>query len=616
VFCSLPNRKEPDVFSSSCHGFSLLELGVVISIISVVAGGLLSLTTVQEERNARLETKRRLDVIEAALQRYAHASDSLPCPAPRDVAMGNALFGLSPAGGCTGAAPAGTVDAGTGNEAINIGSVPVRTLNLPDNFMIDGWGNRFTYGVIKQITPERSLSSYSTLASNGVIQIMDGAATPNQITEACGATVNAYALVSHGKDGNGAFTRDGQSRTCSGAARDTENCDNDITFTDARILEGNQGSLSNYDDMMRWAQVSALQPLPDISQGPSLTEEQILDVSRFNTAGYSLFIDRFRQPYATDSTLPVLSAQKDWVQIVGAEWGNFAIRSNGLAYSWGLFNPTGILGNCSTGTGQAFARLVSGNIRWKKIRGFVSNACGISYRGQLYCWGAGLNGANGVPGTDTNAPYRIDANSDWTDVAATEIFACGLRNGGRLFCWGSRGAHFGDGSSSTGIVGITPAGTSFSDWKKITIAATSTACGIRADDSLYCWGGNGSDGMVGVNSAAASFNTPQRVGTANDWSSIDGGRMHICGVRGGLAFCWGNNDMGQLGDNSTSPKDAPSLVSGGYTDWVFVKAGFKHSCGYRSNRTAWCWGRNSSYELGDGTNTQRLFPVRVQGITF
>nr|WP_084610411.1 RCC1 domain-containing protein [Archangium violaceum] len=38
-----------------------------------------------------------------------------------------------------------------------------------------------------------------------------------------------------------------------------------------------------------------------------------------------------------------------------------------------------------------------------------------------------------------------------------------------------------------------------------------------------------------------------------------------------------------------------------------------HSLVVRSNGPLWAWGQNSSGELGDGTTSSRLTPVRVQG---
>lgn len=51
---------------------------------------------------------------------------------------------------------------------------------------------------------------------------------------------------------------------------------------------------------------------------------------------------------------------------------------------------------------------------------------------------------------------------------------------------------------------------------------------------------------------------------------------------------------------------APELVD--------IVAGSAHSCALDVDGRAWCWGRNSEGQLGDGTFETRLNPVRVQGI--
>ena len=127
----------------------------MLAILAVVAGGVLGIVATQDERNSRQVTQERLDSIEAALRRHAFLTQSLPCPARGNVAVTNADFGNAMAdanGLCTDlttiADPDGMVDVGAGNEEVRIGTVPTRTLNLPDAYMTDGWGDRFTYAMV------------------------------------------------------------------------------------------------------------------------------------------------------------------------------------------------------------------------------------------------------------------------------------------------------------------------------------------------------------------------------------------------------------------------------------------------------------------------------------
>jgi alpha-tubulin suppressor-like RCC1 family protein len=46
-----------------------------------------------------------------------------------------------------------------------------------------------------------------------------------------------------------------------------------------------------------------------------------------------------------------------------------------------------------------------------------------------------------------------------------------------------------------------------------------------------------------------------------------------------------------------------------------VSSGYSHTVALKNDGTVWAWGLNSSYQLGDGTSTQRLTPVKVNGIS-
>lgn len=137
----------------------------------------------------------------------------------------------------------------------------------------------------------------------------------------------------------------------------------------------------------------------------------------------------------------------------------------------------------------------------------------------------------------------------------------------------------------------------------------SSSCVILTDKSVRCWGAH-----PGVLPGTVST-TPVKVEALADIDGISVGLGHSCAVDGsGVVFCWGQNDHGQLGDGTTGPSPVPKAVPAlPSIDTVIV--GDAHSCAYTSPDVdpvqAFCWGRNDSGQLGDGTTTDRPNPVKL-----
>jgi alpha-tubulin suppressor-like RCC1 family protein len=82
------------------------------------------------------------------------------------------------------------------------------------------------------------------------------------------------------------------------------------------------------------------------------------------------------------------------------------------------------------------------------------------------------------------------------------------------------------------------------------------------------------------------------------------------------AYCWGRGTEGQLGDGSETDGPAPVSVAGGLT-FTAISVGGLHTCGLTSGGDSYWWGSNSTGQLGDGTTMDRATPVRVGGgLTF
>lgn len=88
-------------------------------------------------------------------------------------------------------------------------------------------------------------------------------------------------------------------------------------------------------------------------------------------------------------------------------------------------------------------------------------------------------------------------------------------------------------------------------WKAVATAPSlSTTCGIKSDDSLWCWG-LGTSGQLG-NGGSASSSVPVPVIGSEKWASVGG----LCGLIATKAYCWSNRDVGVAGLLLTSNPSA------------------------------------------------------------
>lgn len=115
---------------------------------------------------------------------------------------------------------------------------------------------------------------------------------------------------------------------------------------------------------------------------------------------------------------------------------------------------------------------------------------------------------------------------------------------------------------------------------------------------------------VGVHADSAAI----RVFPALTFAALSAGGKHACGLMtDGAAFCWGSNSSRQLGNDTSVVSDEPRRVSGGL-EFVALNTFGDHTCAIATDRSAYCWGSNSSGQLGDGTTgADRAQPGLVAG---
>src|SRR5262245_58626674 len=95
-------------------------------------------------------------------------------------------------------------------------------------------------------------------------------------------------------------------------------------------------------------------------------------------------------------------------------------------------------------------------------------------------------------------------------------------------------------------------------------------------------------------------------------SQVGGGEGYTCAMGpNGRAFCWGLNTSAQMGSGVGAPAQVtvarPTEMAGGF---VTVSNGAFHSCGLQADGLAYCWGNNQQGQLGIGsTGNYKSLPV-------
>ncbi len=211
-------------------------------------------------------------------------------------------------------------------------------------------------------------------------------------------------------------------------------------------------------------------------------------------------------------------------------------------------------------------------------------------------------------------------------IAAGENSTCAKTpldpDGGRVWCWGANTAgQVGQGitGSPVGVPTLLP---DFDDVVELSSAGSAAHfCARKSDNSVWCWGWNVS-GQVGDGTSGSSNQfraTPLRVNGVSATGLALGGRRTCALVLGQKVQCWGLNDFGQLGDNSTEQRSLPVTVkTGPTTDLAQVSSvgvGPTHSCATRTNGEVWCWGANSTFQLGQTTPTSSSLAIRATALT-
>jgi alpha-tubulin suppressor-like RCC1 family protein len=278
----------------------------------------------------------------------------------------------------------------------------------------------------------------------------------------------------------------------------------------------------------------------------------------------------------------------------------------------------------------------------------IGTGCFLLGTGQVQCAGSsylgGLGGGS-IPLTDVTTPATVADLSDALQLTAGDYHFCVRTKAGGVACWGSDvQGQLGAGKlPAAKLPKLIPGAPAFEQ-----LVGTEFYCGVTAGGEVSCWGAFRSSvpekvAVAGVAKVVASrFLDPNtgdpisdgpwllgKDGKLSGWKGTwDAGKAvpiaglanvtavaaspyHVCAVSGGGLYCWGANSSGQLGTGDTVMKTEPTLVTA-LTEVVDVAVGQAHTCARAKNGKgsigAYCWGAEGMVGKTSLTGSPQLVP--------
>ncbi len=152
-------------------------------------------------------------------------------------------------------------------------------------------------------------------------------------------------------------------------------------------------------------------------------------------------------------------------------------------------------------------------------------------------------------------------------------------------------------------------------------ALTGTSNKFKVISLPLSWGDNAL-GQIGNNTSGGISTSPLVTSTLNgidplylSFKVVSAGSFHSCGITYlGETFCWGDNSSGQIGYGSIASSfiTTPKLIFGSFS-FIQISAGGEHTCALDSDGNAYCWGANLNGQLGTGNNDNTSSPQLVTG---
>ena len=260
----------------------------------------------------------------------------------------------------------------------------------------------------------------------------------------------------------------------------------------------------------------------------------------------------------TDSSVPVaVLGGYTFSSIDVGKYHTCGRLANGSIRCWG-WNGEGELGdNTWTSSGVPVALYGGGN--YTNISTGAEHTCGRLTNGSVRCWGFNYYGQLGNGGTsDSNIPVNVSGGRNYTSISLGHDYSCGRLVNGSLMCWGSNGGgELGNGDTTYTDSSVPVAASGNLNYTSVTTGYEHT-CGILTNGTLMCWGYD-DYGQLGDDRAAGwRTSTPILAAGGTFYVAVGAGLYNTCGLlANGSIQCWGGNfyrEIGRGGGDALVPR--------------------------------------------------------------
>ena len=235
--------------------------------------------------------------------------------------------------------------------------------------------------------------------------------------------------------------------------------------------------------------------------------------------------------------------------------------------------------------------------------------CAIANDTSVWCWGSLHIAVDPVatPSVLTRTivatPTQLPVNNVRSLSVGTDHI-CALKSDATVWCWGiNKYGQLGDGTRTSSAV---PVQSLLTGVTSVDVGAAHT-CAIRTTKSVWCWGRNNYRQLGQSNPASRATPTYVPIVRAN---SVTTGAAFTCILSvTQRSQCWGRNNYGQLGAAWGASRER--AVTGTRTGFVSLEAGQEFVCGITSSASTWCWGRNKYGQLANGSYIAKATPQKV-----